>query len=356
MNKLCAVALIIGQLLFVDINAAEIKIESGLLPEAATIPTPKVKVTSESFIFSPAIDGISPYTPKNEYDLMGEGKVEFETIPSGYVAEPISFRLPTQRKKQFSIALLGLKVNDSVKRIREIYATDITKSGGLSTEDLFQLYQESGNMSMVRLNCVKTPGCRELYNDDVRIFFKFLEITRELGRTNFVKVGNTARNVQIYLREQNGIQEGQEVIKKALGIRGVENVKLLVKEIDFVDADQLSLVWDYLTSGSPTLNPKQCKFITSFVSSVDKFDERKVAMWGESQNYKFVTLGYKALQPCSEILRNDAVNNNSQSSTEELTKINQMATDVINKLYASEKIKNSAESIKLIVKPFTGNL
>lgn len=333
-----------------SLMAAELKVDFELSPESASKQSTKVNVSSIDVNFEDPSGDVRVYKPKSETELLADGEISLENLPAGYLSNPIKIRLPTQRKKSLSIVMVGLKVNDTPRRITEIYGTNINKPG-LSTDDLFKLYQETRYLSIRRLDDIKGPPGRGMYNKDVQIFFKFLEVAREIGRMNFVRVDASADRVKEYLREQNGIPEGQEIIVKALGQNGVKNVDLLLEEIDFVDADQLNSVWEYLKDAEPILNPRKCQLIRSFVSKVESFDERMVNMWSNKENYKFLSLGYTAFEPCSKILGADVAKSNSETSIKELKLIDDMVSKVVEKSYASESIKSSAFEVKQVIAP-----
>ncbi|HDS1705362.1 hypothetical protein [Pseudomonas putida] len=332
---------------FVEVQAWELRLSSALLPKRSDTQMPKLQVVPVDIELEAKGDRVWGYTPKDSSNLLGTTSVAFESSPSGYHSEQLKVRLPLGRTRPLQIMLYGVQVQDSNQRVREIFATNVTTLE-LRTEDLFRLYQEAAFLSMRRLNDIQ-QGKRPLYVYDVQIFFKYLEIARELGRYNFIGISDGVVQVQSFLREQNNRDAGRTVITKALGPSGPTTMGTLLDEIDFVDADQLSQVWDYLKSTPPSFTPQACAIYESFVKTFENYDERLVKQWNATKNYKTVTLAYEALATCAARLKSTAVSNVG-SVTDEAVRLQQLATDVSKKAYATDRIMKAAFNIESVTR------
>lgn len=350
MNRISlAIAIFLLSIKCQSIDAAQLNVESVISPKSKLENPIKIKVSSDDVVFSEPSGNSRTYRSKDEDELFGDGTIEFDTsLPQGYIAsDPILIRLPVQRPLPILVVLTGMKISDTNTRAREIYSINVGKGSNLSTEELFKLYQEAGYMSIRRLDDIEAPRPPErvLFNYDAQIFFKFLEISRELGRRNFMKISPSAERVKEYLSNQLHVEASQQTLKD--GLRGnYANIKTLIDEIDFVDADQLSQVWNYLLADAPSLSVRKCKLMRVFVTKVQSFDDRKVEQWGESDNYKFLNIAYDGLKGCPAILRDDIAKNGSKSSVEELQKIEKIVNEIPEKPYATDIIKQSADTIK----------
>ncbi|UUZ77411.1 hypothetical protein LP414_09400 [Polaromonas sp. P1(28)-13] len=286
------------------VQAQEIRISGAFSPMRTDGKQPKIRVLSEDGNLRPNGQGSWVYEPKDATKLIGSSSVAFEQSPPEYMSEQLMIRLPSGRSQPLYVALYGVQIQDTNQRIREIFALNI-KGKQMRTEDLFRLYQEAAFLSIRRLNAIQQEK-RELYVYDVQIFFKYLEIARELGRSKFVAVSENVLRVATYLREQKEIEEGKSAIVKGFGIKGPEMVDTLLTEIDFVDAEQLRLVWQSLTTTPPSFTQKSCEKYKAFAKTLEGYDDLLVKRWDDTKDFKMATLVAEALATCASAAEADA--------------------------------------------------
>jgi len=339
-------------LAYLDAQAWELRLNSALQPHSPAVQAPKIKIETEGAQLEPKGNSIWDYAPKELSSLLGTTIVSIDDSPADYKSKELKVRLPLGRSRPLQILLYGVRVQDSPKRVREIFATNVADPG-FRSEDLFRLYQELTFLSIGRLEELQQSK-RPFYVYDAQMFFKYLEVARELGRQKFIGVSDSVTQVQSYLREQNGHEDGRAVITKALGSNGTETMSLLLREIDFVDADQLSQVWDYLKTTPPSFTAEACTIYGAFVKTFENYDEKLVDEWNSTKNYKTVTLAYEALSLCAERVKTAAVSN-YESAFNEAAYLQQVAAEASKKVYATDRIMKAVSNIEAATRSFEPN-
>jgi hypothetical protein len=331
----------------VPLHGRELQVNVALVPEPDDGKVPKVQVLSDDSKLESKGANIWSYEPKNPNKLLGSSEIAFD-LPSGkYRSENLKVRLPVERTRPLQIMLYGLEVEDTVQRVREIFGINVA-SQQMRSDELFRLYQEASFLAMRRLNEIHQSR-RPVYVYDVQIFFKYLEIARELGRSKFIAISDNVLQVQSYLREQMGLPTGQQAIIKALGDKGPKNVEILINDIDFVDAEQLRQVWKSLTTTPPSFTPEACVRYGAFASTLEDFDEALVKRWDSDPAYKLATLVYDALQTCASRAEASAAHDR-KAAAEEVARYGELARGVAQKSFATHEIKQSANAINKITR------
>lgn len=347
-TMLAAAVLVLCTLGAVGAHAWELRVTAALLPSRTDVQLPKLQVQSDDGKLEPKGERIWAYEPKDSVKLLGTSLVAFENSPGDYHSQQLKVRMPLGRKRPLQIVLYGLQVQNTNQRVREIFAINVT-APQMRGEDLFRLYQEAAALSKRRLKSVM-QGERPFYVYDAQIFFKYLEIARELGRKKFIAVSDDALQVQSYLRERNDQEEGRGAIIKALGPKGPATMNTLLDEIDFADAEHLRQVWEYLKTEPPSFTTEACANYEAFVKTFEEYDEMLVNRWNTETNYNTVTLAYEALGTCATRVKANAAID-PEAVAEEAARLQHLASEVTKKAYASERIRKSALDIEAVTQP-----
>lgn len=278
------------------VNGQELRVIGALAPTKIGVSLPKLQAHSDDAKLEAKGEGTWTYRLTTD-KLLGTTTVGFDSLPADYHTVSLSVRMPARREKSLKVSLYAVKVQDTVRRVAEIYGTDIT-NGQLRSDELFRLYQEAAYLSSRRLDTIRQEP-RPFYAYDAKIFFKYLEIARELGRGGFIVMSESVQKVQGYLREQLGQDEGKSAITKGLGRNGISSTQQIVDEIDLVDAEQLRQVWQSVASVPPKFTQDACDGYFAFLKTLDDFDDRLVAKWNKIPSYNMATLAVEAVSTCA---------------------------------------------------------
>ncbi|CAM5783820.1 hypothetical protein [Rhizobacter fulvus] len=328
-----------------QVHAQELRVSATLVPSKEGVQVPKVQVASEDSKLEAKGASVWAYAPKTSGKLIGTSSVAFEQPPPDYSSERLRIRLPWGRTQPIQVALFGLQIQDTNQRVREIFGINVA-SDQMRSEELFRLYQETSVLSLRRLNTIRQEK-RPLYVFDVQIFFKYLEIARELGRNKFLAVSDNVLQVQTYLREQIGIEAGRSAMVKALGPKGPKMVETLLKEIDFVDAEQLRQIWQTLATAPPSFTLEACGRYREFVKTLEDFDELLVKRWNATDDYRMATLALEALHTCASRAE-AAASADPKAAAAEVGEISKVANEVSIKAFSNVRIQSSTAGIDVV--------
>jgi hypothetical protein len=318
-------------------------VNSVLQPRNSEGQTPKPNVSPESIKLEPVKDRVWDYVPQNPITLLGNTVVRLASLPNGYSSEELLVRLPLGRNKPLEVSIYGVKPKNNAQRVVEIYSTKVT-GGDLSSDDLFRLYQELAVLSKQRLDEIQSMP-RGIYSLDAKVFFKFLEVARELGRGNFIGISESVGQVQDYLRDQNNSEEGRSAITEGLGSNGTTMVGQLIQQIDFVEVDQLILVWDYLKTTPPSFSDESCAIYFAFVKTFNDIDDRVVERLNNTPGYKVVTLAYEATSTCATVAKEKAQRSNTPAIGVGVA-FDELVKEAANKPFTGARIKKAISNIE----------
>lgn len=341
------IAPLISSAFLITVSAQELHVTGVFSPiKAGSIPKPQA--TSDDAKLEFKTDGRWTYKIRSDKKLLGSSLIGFEQTPNEYRSENLRLKLPAHLDKPLKVSLYAVQIQDSNSRVREIYATDIA-GGEMRSDELFRIYQEAAYLSLRRLQDIKQQP-RPFYVYDVQLFYKYLEVARELGRKEFLSPSEGVLEIRKYFREQLNQESGKNAIRKALGGEsGLVKVRQITKEIDFIDADHLLIVWNSLVSTPPDFSEKSCKNYEAFVSTIDDYDKRLVDRWNNDVKYRLQPLGLEAVRNCFK--------NNLQSpdNPEELARsaknIGKITQKIIARPSGNREVGNLARSIDKIIAP-----
>lgn len=279
----------------------ELQATAQLHPTRATVKTPSIQATSDDAKLIPKPNNLWLVELTDQKKALSKASIAFAAQPpSEYKTQIVQVRVPYISEGPVKVVLFAVNVDDSTKRVREIFGTNIADTN-LSTRELFRLYQEAAYISQRRLADIQDPGKDRAFNlFDAQIFFKYLEVARELGRRVNLVMSSEVQGVQTYLREQSGLEEGQKVLNKAVP-RGKEDVLALANDIDFVDAEHLRRLWQTLERQPEAYSGKACDGYRAFLTTVTyDFDDALVKRWSEHKDYTMVKLATDRFKVCVE--------------------------------------------------------
>jgi len=240
---------------------AEITVSVGLHPSVPGAPPPVVRAAPQL----PALIQKSPSVWELKLDgtkdIIAEVTLALENDPDGYAALPVTLRVPFHRSNRIDVSLYSVKEDDSTAAARELYATPIRN---VDPVELFPLYQRAYAQATKRLNSLESG--RRFYAFDAQVFFKLLEIVKELGLHSYLVVNPEISNAKAYLQRRIADPTTSAVVANNIQ-GGTEVVVALIKQVESIETEQLKAIWNYIKN-QEQLGPSQrelaCKWYQSF--------------------------------------------------------------------------------------------
>lgn len=282
------------------VAAQQLAVRASLDPERAGAQLPAVVPVSTDLKLHDAGNGHWSYEMNNPGRVLGVATLAMNNPPAPYQSLPLEIRMPFRSSEPAIVAVYGVVLRNTNARVREIFATPIGGPGGEQRHmEYFRLYQEAALMAEARLAPLRTgTGNMGVFN--AQLFFKYLQLARQLGRVNNLVPSSGVAQVRTYMRTQLALPAGQKAIKAALGETGLATFATLLDEIDFIEAEQLRKVWAYITTAYAPHSPQACALYRAFVdTSVSReFDQGLVARWNLDENYNVVSLATEGVKVC----------------------------------------------------------
>lgn len=313
--------------------AQELQATAQLYPAKEGVKTPSLQATSDDAKLIPKPNSLWVVELHDQKRALGIATITFNTQPpEEYKTQTIQVRIPYLSDGPVKVTLFAVDVDHSPKRVREIFGTNVSGSH-ISTSELYRLYQEAAYLSHYRLSEIEQKP-RPFMIFDAQIFFKYLEIARELGRRVNLVMSTDVLSVQTYMRAQAGVDQGRGVLNAAIP-RGTQDVKNLIDDIDFVDAEHLRKLWHIMEKQPDAYSPKACDGYRAFLTTVIyDFDDTQVKRWGDHKVYKMVKLVTDRLQTCV-----------SQESAPEMKATAEVVEAIQSKAFVKGEMEKSLNSV-----------
>lgn len=298
--RVCASLLLVAAgLACTTVSLAEVHELRALVtihPARGEATPPVARVKSSDLKLQEVDTGRWSYTLLNRQRVFGAAQLALDATPLMYHSEPVQVRVPYASTSPLRVTLHAVQVRDTNDRVREIYATKIGPGGEVRIQALFQLYQEAGFIAQRRLSAIE--GGRKFYVYDAQVMFKYLEIARELGRKANLVPSEGVLRVRDFLATQAELEEGKRVLTK-LNRRGVDDIRALINDIDFIEAEQLRQVWQGIAAVQPKYSGVACELYRAFLETVlEEYDSGLVERWNQHKDYRTVEYPTKALEGC----------------------------------------------------------
>lgn len=315
--------------------AQELQATAQLYPPLVGAKTPTVLASSDDATLVPRPNNLWDVERNDEKKALAKAAIAFDTQPPPeYKSQSVQVRIPYMSEGPIKVTLFAVNVDDSPRRVREIFGTTIT-APSLSTRELYRLYQETAYISKRKLADIEQQPSRSFFWSDAQIFFKYLEIARELGRRVNLIMSAEVLAVQTYLRTQAGLQEGRNVLDTAIP-SGTQDVLRLIEEIDFVDAEQLRKLWHTMENQPDAYSEKACNGYRAFLTTVAyDFDDSQVKRWSEHKDYNMVKLVTDRLNFCIP-----------RESVDEVRASANVIQAIESKAFVSGEIERSVDSLR----------
>ena len=225
--------------------AGELLVEVRRLPDVQGKPLPAVQVVGNSIQVSPLDAGRWQY--ELDQQVVGNLKVVpgKDDVPE-YEVIPITMKLPFTVRRPVGVLLYSTKREPvTAKAASAIYRTDLN---GKSPPFLWQFYHRTQLQARERFKAVAPgAGTRELNSSDVRVFFKALEVARELGRRNYLAISPDVQNIKEHLEGLVDQPAPKLMMQKALGAGNLNGLTTVMQEIEALDAAQYAAMYRYIT-------------------------------------------------------------------------------------------------------------
>lgn len=278
--------------------ASEIQAIVVVQPEKPGTPIPAVRVGSSELKLERVTDGRWTYSLTERKRVLGLAQFDIERLPDSYASVPIQVRVPYDAEAPIKITVFVVQVDESSQAVRALFGTSVVDK--VDTADLFELYQRSALMASKRLAALTQPNPnRKLGVFDVQVFFKFLEVARELGWKANLAPGDEVRAVKSYLRGRMTTDRDLDVMARAI-TRGADDIDALLKQIDTIEAEQLKKVWGRIRAGegTPGGSREACERYGAFRETLVHADPILLARWDSDVNYGFTALVNNVLALC----------------------------------------------------------
>lgn len=281
-------------------QAQELRVQPVLEPTQPGVALPAVIATSSDLALKPAGPGQWTYSVATSQRVLGTATMSLNATPAQYHSLPVVVRLPFASKEPSTVSLYGVVVNNTSKRVTELHGMAIGGAGGeMRHKEYFRLHQEAALMSEQRLAELRT-GTGKLGVFNAQLFYKYLELARQLGRDNNLVPSSGVLQVRAYMQTQLALPDGQVAVTAALGPNGVQKFKAMLTDIDFVEAEHLRKVWAYIKENYAPFSREACDLYTAFVqtSVSPDFDQGLVSTWNLHKDYNVVSLATEAVRMC----------------------------------------------------------
>lgn len=282
----------------------ELQVHGALSPSKQA--SLNLQASSADLTLTSVSQGRWSYTFVNPRRVVAVAVVGLDGAPSPYTADPLRIRLPYASDGPLVISVIGVDVKDTPERVRQIFATPVGGDAASRLQDMFGFYQETAALARNRL--AEINAGRPFYVYDAQVFFKYLEVARELGRQANVVLSDGVLDVKRYVRAQLEMSSGRAVIERAIP-RGAGDVKTLLVELDFVDAEQMRKVWRWITTKTPAGSAERCFLYAAFLETIasEQFDQGLVSAWEANKGYGLVKLATDASNECASKLTPEAL-------------------------------------------------
>lgn len=307
-NRYMFLPIVAAQLLVgpsLEVSAKELRVTVAVEPTIANEPKPGPKLHSQDLRLVELADGRWTYTLASSQKVIGTLTASIERVPSTYYSLPLEVSAPYNLDITLPLDLFAVQVTENRNTVREIYGTSLTS--GMDSRTLFEFYQRTAFLSQSRLKEIENTG-RNVYGHDVKIFFKFLEASRELGWQLNIKPSSLTRKVSTFLRASLSDKRGKLIIARAVG--SIDNMKLLLSQIDFIQAEQLRKIWAKIESERRNADVQAtCELYAAFRNTLFMDVDPVIrSQWDKEGSYNLSTLVVDALTLCiTQIAERDIV-------------------------------------------------
>lgn len=219
----------------------DLRAVAGVEPERVGLVVPEVTLKPQQIKLEPLEKGSWRYTLDGESPVIGSITFKLEGTPQQYSYVPVEVRAFYADNPPRTVHIYAVQVEDGRNAATDLFAFSV--KGASSLDELFRYYQRAAVMSKRRLEAIE--GGRELYFYDVQVFFKFLEIARELGSIANLAPGDDVRRVRTFLQTRLEMPRERRVVARAIP-RGIDDVQLLINQIDFMEIEQLERLWELI--------------------------------------------------------------------------------------------------------------
>lgn len=305
-------------------NSKELRISAALEPPTVDAPIPQPKIESKQLVLTDMTGGRWTYSFADEKLAVGELSVTMNSVPTPYFSMPIEISAPFDLSGSLPVDIIAVKVADNNATIASIYGTNV--QDGMDSRSLYEFYQRTAHLSQLRLQKLQETG-RNLYIHDVQVFLKFLESSRELGWRLNIKPSNLTRKVSSFLKARLAIERDAKVIAKARG-GNLNDVKLLLSQVDFIQAVQLKNLWERIkaldknASNFESICLHYGAFQNTLLLDTDPLLRIK---WDSHPDFKLTALAVNAVTLCSTKLAEKSIRQSGTVDDEANSKIVELA-------------------------------
>ena len=268
-QRLCVGMLIAGALT-VTAGAGELHVEVRRFPAAPGKAVPAPQVVGEAATVAQVGPGRWKYSVEKQ--VFGTltvlpGKDDL----ASYDAKPLLMKLPFNVTRPIGVQLVSTKKEPvSANVALNLYGTAVQKQ---SEEFLWQFYQRAQLQAVARL--AEIEAGRPVNHSDIRVFFKALEVVRELGRQRYLGISSDIKGVKEYLVGIVSEPSMTDLIKNALG-PNAKHLPVLIEEISDLEADQFIAVWRQIRAHavkSPSAQGEACNWYRLLDATLNEMDD-----------------------------------------------------------------------------------
>lgn len=219
----------------------QLKAFVGVEPEKVGLTVPEIAVKSQQIKLELLEKGSWRYTLDGDSPVIGSMLFKLETTPQEYSYIPVEVRAFYAEDAPKTVYLYAVQVDEGRNSASDLFAFNVKQAASLG--ELFRFYQRAAILSKGRMQAIEEG--RALYVFDVQVFFKFLEIARELGLKANLAPRDDVRRVRTFLQTRLGISRDARVVARAIP-SGISDVELLIRQIDFMEIEQLERLWEII--------------------------------------------------------------------------------------------------------------
>ncbi len=248
---------------------------AGVEPQRVGLSTPEITLKPRQIKLEPIEKDSWRYTLDGESLVIGSITFRLEGTPQQYSYIPIEVRAFYTENPPRTVHIYAVHVDDGRNSASDLFAFQVKGASGI--DELFRYYQRAAVMSKKRLQAIEAG--RPLYAYDVQVFFKFLEIARELGTIVNLAPGEDVRRVRGFLQTRLEVPRDRRVVANAIP-RGINDVQLLINQIDFMEIEQLERLWELIKKedvpGATTSVCPRYHELSRVINSVDPILKRRL--------------------------------------------------------------------------------